>query len=156
MALFLHEYRHYQDGSAYDNGWWEIKGNLLVNRVGGHHSYVPREDDEIRECEWEDIIREIVQDDTQITGWISPDGKFYGCRPTDHMELAEYVIGHDERTLEKMGYVKIFEHSRYLRRDIPGLPKFDFLRTDGKNISEGQRRILEEKGFKVDEDEWFD
>ena len=56
MARFLHEYLHYPNGTVVDNGWWEIVGNRLYNRAGGHHDYDPQSDDEIREGTWEEIF----------------------------------------------------------------------------------------------------
>lgn len=153
MPRFLHEISTYPNGITLDNGWWEIRGCRLYNRVGGWHDYRPSETDEIRECTWEDIVRETVRDDTQTTGWIAPDGTFYGCAPMDHSDLAECVLHTTERDLEARGYVKIYENPIQLRRAYPEYGPYSYIRCDGHHPNEAQLRILHEKGLEQ-EDVW--
>lgn len=143
MALFLHEITRYINGQTSDNGWWEIRGSKLYNRCGGWHDYVPSPDDEIRESTWDEIMRETVRDDAQITGWIAPDGTFYGCAPEDHSLLARYVLGASERELEKRGYAKIFSVPSYVRHSEP----YECVRSDLRRLTDEQLQVLRDKGI---------
>ena len=95
-----------------DNGWWELdkeKGRVY-NRYGAGHDYC-------EECvigtleagSWEEMVRKTVRDDSCSTGWLSPNGEFYGCSPESHSGLAEYYIGKNSLALEKEGWIKIYE-----------------------------------------------
>ena len=152
MAKFLHEYFEW-GGKKHDNGWWEIDGDYLYNKFGGRHKYVPTEDDIIRECEWDDIIRETVIKDDEITGWIAPDGTFYGCNPRDHRDVAVYLFGCEEAELENRGFCKIYENPLELRIAIGDLEKDRYQYFPrGRYLTAGQRKTLRDKGFKEEED----
>lgn len=148
MPRFLHEIATYRNGITQDNGWWEIRGLTLYNQLGGHHAYVPSADDEIRECEWEDILRETVRNDKETTGWIAPDGTFYGCAPQDHAALAKYVLYTTEQDLELRGYIKIYENPYFLRQSYPEYGAYSYMRCDGHWPTEAQLHVLQEKGLK--------
>ncbi len=147
MAKFLHEFNRYANGLVVDNGWWEIKNGKCYNLAGGYHDYVPSEDDEIREGTWESILHDTTRDDSQMTGWVAPDGTFYGCKPYAHSLCAEYVIGIEERDLEERGYVKVFENPARLRQHVAGMQRYTAARMDGHHINEAQRKILLDKGI---------
>lgn len=149
MAKFLHEYRESRDGTRIDNGWWEIDGDRLVNQNEGWHYYNPSEDDEIKECEWEDIIRDTIRDDTLTTGWVSPDGTFYGCASTDHRFLAEYIFNMNEIELEVKGYAKIYENPIELRIEIDNLPQYEAMRADGHRMTKEQIKTIKDKGVNI-------
>ena len=149
MAQFLHEYSRYPNGKIIDNGWWEIRGNRLYNRRGGHHDYTPMPDDEIREATWDEIVREEIVDNTKTTGWIAPDGTFYGCSTQDHSLVAQYVFNSDERSLERAGYVKIYEVPYYLRIKHPEYDRYEYIRGDGHRATEAQILTLKEKGLEI-------
>lgn len=149
MPKFLHEYNHYANGQVVENGWWEIRGNKLYNSCGGWHDYTPRPDDEIKESTWDEILKESVRDDTETTGWIAPDGVFYGCAPQAHEALAEYVIGASERELEEKGYVKIYRNPAYLRVSVPGTPLYEAAFFGSGRITKEQIATLKEKGVET-------
>ena len=138
---FLHEYNVLPNGTAVDNGWWEIRGDRCVNMRGAGHPYTPSPNDEIKESTWDKIIAETVRDDSEKTGWISPDGEFFGCAPMDHDSLAWYVIGKTQRELELAGWCKIyrsmFDHKRGYYCE--------------KFLSPGQRKVLMEKDVEIKE-----
>jgi len=107
---FLHEYLTYQNGVVIDNGWWLIDGCHLVNRNGGYHIYTPSDTDIIVEKDgWNDVLRDTIRDDSNVTGWIAPDGEFFGCSAMDHELIASILFDMDEVTMEKMGYIKVYE-----------------------------------------------
>ena len=151
---FLHEYKKYNNGQVYDNGWWEIEGNRLYNINGGFHYYTPSSDDLIMEADsWDDVPMDYLLKDEAITGWIAPDGKFYGCNPEDHAIIASLVLKSNETLLENQGYVKIFQNPGYLIYNMKQkgyeVEPYDFLST--KNLlTEAQRITLEQKGFDVE------
>ncbi len=146
MPKFLHEYSRYANGQVIENGWWEIRGNKLFNSAGGHHDYYPRPDDEIREGTWEEIMRDYLLDNSQITGWIAPDGTFYGCKPEAHSGIAYYVLNARERELEERGFVKIFKNPEYLLQRVSGVRTYEAIRCDYKPMTAAQRKVLDEKG----------
>lgn len=149
MSLFLHEYSEYPNGEVKDNGYWEIRGHRLYNRRGGFHNYYPKEGDEIIESTWAEVMRKYLMDkmdDSKITGWIAPDGTFYGCSTEDHADFAQYVLGHDEFTLEKNGYCKIFEHPSLLRIEDPDAPRYSYY---CRFLTRAQQDVLEQKGIMI-------
>ena len=157
---FLHEYFKHNDGTIYDNGWWEIDGNRLYNINGGWHDYNPSSDDIIIEADgWDDIPMDYLLDDEAITGWIAPDGKFYGCNPEEHMLIAEKVLKSSESMLENQGYVKIYMNPGYLiyamKQKGYNISTYEFLSTKG-HITEAQRVTLEHKGFDVENGKYLE
>lgn len=107
---FLHEFLEYGDGTFIDNGWWEIRGDKLINGAGGWHPYTPTDNDIIVEAEGRDELdySYLLQPDSDL-GWLNLDGKFYGCKYRDHQALAELYFKTSERRLEEMGWIKIFK-----------------------------------------------
>ena len=151
---FLHEFLEYNDGTTRDNGWWEIDGNRLYNINGGWHDYNPSSDDIIIEADgWDDIPMDYLLDDEAITGWVAPDGKFYGCNPEEHILIAEKVLKSSESMLENQGYVKIYMNPGYLiyamKQKGYSISAYEFLSVKG-HITEAQRITLERKGFDVE------
>ena len=41
------------------------------------------------------------------TGWLNPEGKFFGCEPWCHRLQAEIIHGKSERELEEDGWIRI-------------------------------------------------
>lgn len=143
---FLHEYNIYNDGTKKDNGYWLIDGDRLINRCGGWHDYKPSEDDEILEVDsWDDIIKLTIRDDSKTTGWIAPDGTFYGCNSQEHDDMARYFFGSSERSLENKGYIKVFENPRLLRVENPNLPRYEYW--GRREPTDKQWETLVEKGL---------
>lgn len=48
-----------------------------------------------------------VYDNCYNTGWLAPDGTFYGCDYKHHKEHAKYVQKLTEREMEERGFIKI-------------------------------------------------
>lgn len=144
---FLHEYIHWNNGTITDNGYWRIDGHKLVNECGGWHDYNPRDDDEIIESTWEEIqklnAKSLISDE-YITGWIAPDGTFYGCDYRDHWAVGVY-LDKTERMMETQGYVKIFLNPLYY--DGFGGNKYDYYHE--KFLTSRQKQVLKEKGLEI-------
>lgn len=101
----------------FNNFWWELEDGLLYNRAGGHNAYDPETDGPIVEAEsFEDLDWSCLIDPKSKLGWISPDGRFYGCAYTDHADVADLYFKKSESELEDEGWVKIwwssFDHAR--------------------------------------------
>lgn len=61
---------------------------------------------------------------TQSAGWISPNGKFFSCKPEGHSNLAKRIsakyfgdIENPELTLETAGWIKIHSNGVLSSRD---------------------------------------
>ncbi|MBE7075360.1 MAG: hypothetical protein E7376_05225 [Clostridiales bacterium] len=101
----------------YENYWWEyipaenLTDVTLYNSVGG----------QMRNCditgcqtvqaqgrEYLDWHGTDVYDNTKFrSGWLAPNGEFYGCEYRSHDALARYVLHKETRSLEEQGYIKI-------------------------------------------------
>jgi len=148
---FLHEYSIFANGVRCDNGYWEIDGDYLYNRAGGRHDYNPKPDDEIIEADgWDEIIRMTVRDDSETTGWIAPDGEFFGCSPRDHRNMAVYLFGMEEDELEEKGYLKIFENPNMviINALLNGEEPHRYEAYVRRYTTEAQRETLAKKGLK--------
>lgn len=128
-----------------DNFWWELENGYCYNRVGGHHMHVPSADDVIAEAEnFEDLDWSCLIDPNSKLGWVSPDGRFYGCAYTDHADVADLYFKKSERELEDEGWVKIWWSN------------FDHVRrwTNTKlMLTESQKITLEKMGLKEYDDD---
>lgn len=143
MSLFLHE-----KFNGYDNGWWEIVGDKLVNVYGGYHHYHPKEDDEIVEAKDFDELdwTGCLLNERYSTGWIAPDGTWYPCRPQDHCDVAHFVLRSTEKSLETHGYIKVFYDNYDGKDDFYGCRRF----------TEKQKEKLLELGYKEEYIEYKD
>ena len=116
---FVHEFVDYPNHKNVDNGWWEYDEitNKCYNVAGGWHFYHLHPKDEFIEGTWDDVL---IYDfnlhrDDYITGWISPEGDFFGCSPQEHSRVAEYIYGMTEREMENSGYIKVYELPIWMR-----------------------------------------
>lgn len=144
---FLHEYLKSPNGTVLQDAYWEIRGNRLYNAAGGFHFYEPKEDDEIIESTWDEILYEAALkklDSSKITGWIAPDGTFYGCDPTGHWEVAEFILHCNERELEKRGYCRIYCNPIWYMTNESEY-SYDY----EKHLTEAQIDVLISKGLEV-------
>jgi hypothetical protein len=127
-----------------ENGWWELVGNTCYNRVGGRHEYYPQDKDVFAEAnDWDELdYSYLIKPDSEY-GWVSPDGRFYGCKYADHSLMAKMYFKKSERQLEEEGWVKIFRDS-YDRKPT--------WMSDKLMITGAQRITLESRGLQVDPD----
>lgn len=152
--LFVHEFLTYRDGVVRDNGWWEYDPTteMVYNRNGGRHSYTHTSQEEIIESTWEEILAKTLRNDDCITGWIAPDGEFFGCDPMDHVKLAKYYLKTEEEQLESDGWIKITEVPWWARSadDLNGRYEYFFF-NPYKHITQSQYKTLQDKGLKLKE-----
>ena len=76
------------------------------------------------------------QDKDWVIGWLSPEGRHYPCRNTEHSTLS-HELGGGEVLLECDGWVKIATHNIYF-----------FM---SRNMTAEQRNWLSVNGFKLEE-----
>lgn len=69
-----------------------------------------------------------------ISGWLSREGRFYGCPSNYHDVLAYCVLGMKVPELEKLGWVRVYSHNWF---------------TCDHRLSAEQRNWLSESGHKV-------
>ncbi len=96
-----------------------------------------------------DIVAEVVktQDVTDLdwsrtplfdsdsnAGWLSREGRFYGCPEKYHDKFAAYVLGIKVHDLERSGWARVLDSSSY---------------TSTQNLSHEQNSWLAHKGYKV-------
>lgn len=126
-----------------NGGWWEIEGNLCYNVCGGCHEYIPDEKDIIIEAENRaDLDYSLLIDPNSKYGWISPEGKFYGCDYAKHRDLAEWYFKKNERQLESEGWIKVFRDS-FDRKTV--------WYSEKSFITEAQKNTLEQRSLEIDE-----
>ena len=108
----------------YDDMWWEYSENSDLQCATIHNPHFgKREERNITSCEkteaesFADLnwYKTMVYNNKFITGWVSPQGVFYGCDYRCHSLLARFILHKDDITLEKEGYMKIGKQLVYGR-----------------------------------------
>lgn len=155
---FLREFVDYPSQKDVYNGIWEYEDGICYNRFGGHHDYKEHPLSEFFTADsWDDVLKYTIRDDTQITGWLAPDGTFYGCSPMDHMALEDHVLQRDATELEDEGWIKIYENPinirmRHISEYDEDLPQYDYL---GMHYpTPQQKEVLLKKGLTLNKYRW--
>lgn len=100
----------------YDNFWWEWDENTdkkcatLINAFGGRNAFIDitncktAKAEEFEDLNWNgtDVLNEKFE-----TGWLAPNGDFFGCNYRYHDDQAIYVHKKTESELEQAGWVKL-------------------------------------------------
>ena len=148
---FVHEFVDYPSQKNVDNGIWEYENGICYNRFGGHHSYTEHPLNKFFTADsWNDVLKYTIRDDTQITGWLAPDGTFYGCAPMDHMALEDHIIQRNASELENEGWIKIYKNSMNMRMlHDEELPPYDYLGAHYPTLQ--QKEVLLKKGLTLHE-----
>ena len=146
MSLrFLHEFEVSPTGVKHDKGCWKIGDDGYVyNSVGERHSYEPSDDDEIIEADgWPEIFKMTVRNNSEETGFISPDGEFFGCKFEHHYLMAEYFFGMSEREMESKGFIRIFKAPQFFKDTY-----YTYIaRGERDLITANQKITLKQRGF---------
>lgn len=139
MRKFLHEFRHYSDGTIEDNKWWEIKGDRVYCMAGGWHEYNPSKDDIIVYAnDWNELDWSCLLKDDSLYGWIDVHGRFYGCDYMEHDRIAYLYFKCTERNLEDAGFAKVY-------RDYDGSQAYYV----AKYLTERQEKTLIDMGIEL-------
>ena len=154
MPLFVHEYYDTPSQKNIENGWWEYRPETgkVYNRNGGWHNFSEHPMQEFKEGEWPDIIAMTIRDDSLLTGWIAPDGEWYGCESTEHVSLANYLLKTSERDLEERGWIKVTEIPWYLHREDPtNWPnRYEYYHfSNTHRITKAQEKTLADHGLEL-------
>ena len=149
MKTFVLETYIRDDGSKEYNGWWQYEKGYLYNRMGGRHKADPNEEmwkhsKVVKAKDWADLDYSYLLKPESTLGWISPDGKFYGCGYRDHALVAEMYLKKKDDQLEKEGWVKIF-------RD--GFDGTNVWYSDSLMVTDAQKIVLERLGLDIDPSE---
>lgn len=86
--------------------------NANVTTIGGGTRYTNIDltgAEIVEKAKWEelDFWGTSIYNDAYKTGWVSPDGKFYGCDYASHSAHAQIVHQVSEYELERRGFIKI-------------------------------------------------
>ena len=76
------------------------------------------------------------RDKGRVVGWLSPTGRHYPCRTTEHSKLA-FMLGGGELSLETQGWVKVATSDIYFKGNA--------------RLTAEQRNWLSLNGFELDE-----
>lgn len=99
-----------------ENYWWELDTKtpldnaIVYNRSGGRMTEIDVTKESIVEAkDWEylDWFGTCIYDKKYKTGWLSPDGKLYGCDYRCHSSQANLVHKKTEEQLETSGWIKL-------------------------------------------------
>ena len=144
------------------NFWWRLSTTTplddatLYNYSGGHMTGVNCENAEIVEADdWNclDWNGTVLLDDSYKTGWVAPNGEFYGCDYRCHYMCALMVLKKKDTELEEQGYIKVTKDLSkdklsvaipyYLNPSYPKPTKQQLDRLAGLEIREINRLIKE-------------
>lgn len=101
----------------YNGYWWEYdpKDNLkeatLYNALGRRNSYCDirfcktAQANNFDELDWQGT--KVYDNKKYLSGWLSPEGEFWGCDYRSHDILARYVLHRQTYQLEAQGFIKI-------------------------------------------------
>ena len=96
--------------------WWQfdfstpLNDATVCNYFGGKQTGLELSSEDIVECkDWCDLDWNgtYIYDNTYRTGWLAPDGTFYGCNYEAHSLQARFVHKSYESQLEQSGWIKI-------------------------------------------------
>lgn len=119
--------------------WSTDNGDTWIGIARG--IYRPKHTDDIvcEACEAEDKSlldwrRTPFHDDSLSSGWLSRDGRFYGCPSYLHDTFVMCMLGMRVKEVEAAGWVRVHNSSRFACE---------------QRISEEQRNWLSENGYNV-------
>ena len=149
MSVFILLYQDI-NGRFYEGYWWKvisvnnasqlsIGDSCTIEGIYGNQfsNYIVKSGDIIAEAnDWEDLDWKpcILRQDSKY-GFIDPDGNWYGCNYSDHMDLCRFVLKEDNP--EEYGWVKVYKSS-FRDPDYYSRRKF---------LTEAQMKTLYDKGF---------
>ena len=116
-----------------DGYWYEFDESTPINdaRVwnyyGGCMSGLDLSNAQIVEAEdfhFLDWSNTELCSDEFVTGWLNPQGEFYGCSPKNHKEQAKLVHGLEEKDLEEKLYIKLTYLDRLQTNLVAMVPHF--------------------------------
>ena len=91
--------------------------------------------------------------DKFTTGWVAPDGTYYGCNYHQHDKQAQFIHKKTERELEQLGYIKItktryinnFKHLVLIYDKSPTMAQYKWF--DKNYVQSNREEVLENIQF---------
>lgn len=136
--------------------------------VDGRNSCPSPADDKIIEPSWKEALKRESRNNTKTSGWIAPNGDFFGCGYGDHSFLAEALFNSSCSEMQADGYCMIY-WNRYADNDFD-LPLGDLMIPDetlaniaassqkgsydyycDTPLTAAQKEVLQKKGVKIRE-----
>lgn len=122
----------------HESSWYLYSDNKKINRVGGYN-FIRETDEVLEEVEAEDFedldwTNTFLNNPNEKCGWVSPDGKFYGCKSMDHINCIELVCKLSMSQAEKLGWAHLYYDKTYYCE---------------KQLTIEQARTLSEKGCEL-------
>ncbi|MBI5969681.1 MAG: hypothetical protein HY884_00795 [Deltaproteobacteria bacterium] len=88
----------------------------------------------LTELDW---TRTPFHDNRLKTGWVSRDGRFYGCPEKYHDTLAFCVLGVKVADLETLGWVRVQDSNRFVCEQRLSAEQKNYLTQNGFRVPEG-------------------
>lgn len=123
-----------------NNEWWEVHGFRGYGRKGKltriDLTYPKIEAEDWTSLDWSCLLKK-----SSRTGWIAPDGTWFGCDNDDIDDVAELFFKSTESRMENNGWIKIYESVLTHKREWY---------TKGMQVTNDQALALCKKGFLVE------
>ena len=117
--------------------WWELEDGVLYNKYGGQYTSMDKSWilETVEAEDWKDLDytkTDICQPEAK-SGWLAPDGTFYGCGPRFHDDWARMILKKEPGALENEGWVRIYSEviDDWVCFTKPTKAQVDFLRKNG-------------------------
>ncbi len=133
--------------------WWHYDDGVYRNDMGGGFSARGVEPVEVKEAAHSGMLQRsadgLLRPDYH-TGWLAPDGTFYGCFSRDHESVAYDYLCSSTVQLEKMGFARLYGPQGSLGDMLWSLATSA---TDPKKKTptKAQKEVLKAKGYDVRE-----
>jgi hypothetical protein len=107
------------DGSTF---WRKEQNGMWINSAGGRCNIHTTNDsdswivvetvyaDDFDELDWS---KTYLNDPEKESGWLSPEGIFYGCPYESHDDCAYYILKKSVAELENEGYIRIYHKDQW-------------------------------------------
>lgn len=106
------------DNAVYITTWVEDGGRMWRFYTGGHFPkstsdtvLETRQVSDLRELDWE---KTSLLHPSSNSGWLSREGRFYGCMTKDHDKVADLILHKEVGELEKTGWVRVYSASEWV------------------------------------------
>lgn len=85
---------------------WEIEGGYFQRKDGNDIILEQTQAEGFKYLDWK---KSTYYDADSESGWLSPEGIFWGCKYTGHSDLARFIIRLDYFQMEEAGWVHVDE-----------------------------------------------
>ncbi|MBI1912915.1 MAG: hypothetical protein HYS21_13060 [Deltaproteobacteria bacterium] len=121
--------------------WMTYNGEKWVNALNGNWKPKHKKDiiaeivevEHITELDWS---KTPLYNDELISGWLSRDGRFYGCPSKYHDTLAACVLGLKVPELENMGWVRVYDHNWFTCQHRLSAEQRNWLSQNGHRVTD--------------------